>query len=118
MSFTDYMSQIFLSSGVDVPPNRDELAEQFTLDVLEIAPGEKAAMSPNLPPAISSSTRSTLFLNCSGEETHQRRNVSVVFSDSHAHSGTVALQPGPVRLNCENRSNRRAVAAVLLADDA
>jgi class 3 adenylate cyclase len=121
LPFNDYMSEIFLGSGVELPPNMDELVERFTLDVLEIAPGEKAATSLTLPRGFlivfDPVTHTTLFLNCEGEEAHQRRNVSVVFSDSHAHSGILPLQPGPVRLNYENRSNRRAVAAVLIADD-
>ena len=94
------MRQIFWSSGTDVPDDvESRRSRSTTLDVMELAPGEKAAMSLSLPKGFvivfDPVTHSSLFLDVAGEETQERRNLSLVFADAHAHSGTLKVQPGP-----------------------
>ncbi len=114
----EYMRQVFWSSGADLPDDVEDIINRVTLDLMELAPGEKAAMSLTLPKgsviAFDPVTHATLFLDVSGEETQERRSLSVVFSDSHAHSGTMALQPGPVRVTFENKATRRTLPALWL----
>jgi class 3 adenylate cyclase len=92
------------------------LVENVTLDVMELEPGDKASMSLTLPAGhalvFDPVTHTSIFLNVSGEETHERRTLSLVFSDEHAHSGTMDLKPGPVRIAFDNRSRRRTLPAV------
>src|ERR1700749_1439390 len=45
----DYFKQIFWGSGVDLPDTLAEVLEEITIDELELAPGEKAQMSVQLP---------------------------------------------------------------------
>jgi len=116
LPFAEYMRQIFWGSGAEVPENVDAVVQNMTLDAMELGPGEKAAMSLSLPKGLiivfDAVTHTSIFLDVSGEETHERRSLSVVFADSRAHNGTVKLQPGPVRVTFENRSARRTLPGI------
>jgi class 3 adenylate cyclase len=118
----EYMRQIFWGSGVDLPEDVGALMNELTLDAIELAPGEKAAMSLTLPEgfiiAFDPVTHTTLFLEVSGQATHERRNVSLVFSEFHANAGKLTLQPGPARISFENKSARRTLPGLWIAGDA
>ena len=45
LPFAEYMRQIFWSSSNDTPEDVESAIERVTLDVMELGPGEKAAMS-------------------------------------------------------------------------
>ena len=49
LSHAEYMRQIFWSSGAVVPEDIESAAQRVTLDLMELQPGEKAAMSLTLP---------------------------------------------------------------------
>jgi class 3 adenylate cyclase len=118
----DYARQIFWSTAADLPEDFERLVESITLDGLELEPGERATMSLTLPAGqglvFDPVTHTSIFLNVAGEETHERRALSLVFSDEHAHSGAIDLQPGPVRIALDNRSRRRTLPAVWMPDAA
>ncbi|HLH51721.1 MAG TPA: adenylate/guanylate cyclase domain-containing protein [Roseiarcus sp.] len=118
----EYARQIFWGSGVDLPGDIDAVMNELTLDAMELAPGEKAAMSLTLPEsfiiAFDPVTHTTLFLEVSGEPTHERRNVSLVFSDLHANAGKLTLQPGPARISFENRTGKRTIPGLWIAGEA
>ena len=73
-------------------------------------------MSLTLPPAFciifDPVTHTAVFLDVAGEPTSERRSLSVVFSETTAHSGTLQLRPGPVRIAVENKSARRTIPGV------
>jgi class 3 adenylate cyclase len=121
LPYAEYMRQIFWSSSNVVPDDVESVIQRVTLDVMELAPGEKAAMSLALPKGFAivfdPVTHSSLFLDISGEETHERRNLSLVFTDAHAHSGTLKVQPGPARISYENKSARRTMPGVWLSSE-
>ena len=56
-------------------------------------------------------------MKSTGEETHERRNLSLVFTDAHAHSGTLKVQPGPARISYENKAARRTLPGVWIHTD-
>jgi class 3 adenylate cyclase len=116
LSFAEYMRQIYWSSGLEIPEDVESAIQRMTLDAMELGPGEKAAMSLTLSPGIDyvfdPVTHTSVFLDIAGEETHERRVVSLVFAQAHAHSGTMKHQPGPVRISLENKSNRRTLPAI------
>ncbi len=118
LPYAEYMRQIFWSSSNDVPEDVEGVIERVTLDVMELGPGEKAAMSLSLPKGFAivfdPVTHSSLFLEVAGEETHERRNLSLVFTDTHVHSGTLKIQPGPARISYENKAARRTMPGVWL----
>jgi class 3 adenylate cyclase len=113
LSHAEYMRQVFWCSGSVLPDEIDSILNKVTLDLMELHPGEKAAMSLTLPKAFVIAfdpvTHSSLFLDVSGEETNERRTISMVFADSHAHTGTMTLQPGPVRITFENKTGHRTL---------
>jgi class 3 adenylate cyclase len=122
LPLAEYMRQVFFGSGVDLPDDVGTTVDAATLDVMDLRPGEKAAMSLTLPEGFiivfDPVTHTTLFLDVKGEATTERRNVSLVFSDVHAHAGTVTLLPGPARISLENRSARRTIPGLWMSGDA
>jgi class 3 adenylate cyclase len=114
----EYAAQIFWSTMIDLPEEYQAFAEKYTVDSLELEPGERASMSLNLSagPALvfDPVTHTTIFLDVTGEETRERRNLSLVFNDEHAHSGTMTLAPGPLRISLDNRAKRRALPVIWL----
>ena len=107
LPFAEYMRQVFWSSSNDVPEDVESAIQRVTLDVMELGGGEKAAMSLTLPKGFAivfdPVTHSSLFLEVDGEETRERRNLSLVFADAHAHNGTLKIQPGPARISFDNK---------------
>jgi class 3 adenylate cyclase len=118
LPFAEYMRQVFWSSSNDVPEDVESAIQKVTLDAMELGPGEKAAMSLNIPKGFAivfePVTHSSLFLEVDGEETRERRNLSLVFADAHAHSGTLKVQPGPARVSFENKTARRTMPGIWL----
>jgi class 3 adenylate cyclase len=113
LSHAEYMRQIFWSSGAEVPEDVESAIQNVTLDLMELQPGEKAAMSLTLPKglviAFDPVTHASLFLEVAGEETSERRSLSVVLADANAHFGSTKLQPGPARITFENKSGQRTL---------
>jgi class 3 adenylate cyclase len=118
LPFAEYMRQIFWSSSNDTPEDVEGAIQRVTLDVMELGAGEKAAMSLTLPKGFAivfdPVTHSSLFLQVDGEETRERRNLSLVFVDAHAHNGTLKIQPGPARISFENKTTRRTMPGIWL----
>ncbi len=121
LSHAEYMRQIFWGSGADLPDDIESAVARATLDQMELAPGERASMSLALPKgffiAFDPVTHATIFLDVSGEETQERRTLSLIFAEQHAHSGTTAMAPGPVRITFENKAGRRTLPALWVHGD-
>jgi class 3 adenylate cyclase len=117
----EYFSQIFWSSGVDLPENFERLMEEVTLESLELPAGEKAVLSLTLPAAFvivfDPVTHGTQFLDVKGEPTRERQNLTVILNPVKAPTGTVAMRPGPLRITFENRSNLRTLPGLWVAGD-
>jgi class 3 adenylate cyclase len=115
----EYMHQIFWSSGVDLPENFEELIEQIVLDSVELPPGERAIMSLQLPSEFAivfePVTHAVQFIDVQGEATRERRSLSLVLNPTHPQNDTLVMQPGPLRVSVENRTNRRALPGVWIA---
>jgi class 3 adenylate cyclase len=118
---TEYYRQIFWSSGVDLPETLGDSLAEFTIDSIELPPGEKAVLSVQLPNdfviAFDPVTHGTQFIDVKGEPTRERQTLSMVFNKVKAPVGTVEMQPGPLRLSLENRTDRRVLPALWVAGD-
>ncbi len=118
----EYYRQIFWSSGVDLPEDLGDSLAGFTIDSIELPPGEKAVLSVQLPNdfviVFDPVTHGTQFLDVKGEPTRERQTLSVVFNKVKAPTGTVEMRPGPLRLSLENRTDRRVLPALWIAGDA
>ncbi len=117
----EYLRQVFLGSGLDLPDDAEKRVQDFTLDSIELPPGEKAFLSLQVPAGseilFDPVTHTTQFLEIKGEPTRERQNLSVIFNDVLAPTEPLTLQPGPLRLSFENRSGRRVLPSLLFADD-
>ncbi len=122
LPFFEYMRQIFWASGIDLPDDLEELGQEITLDTLELPAGEKAQLSLQLPPefliVFEPVSHAAQFLDVKGEPTRERQNLSMVFNDLKAPTGTTEMRPGPLRLSLENRTERRTLPAVWIAGHA
>jgi class 3 adenylate cyclase len=121
LSEAEYYRQIFWSSGVDLPDTLSESLDEFTVDSIELPPGEKAVLSVQLPNdfviVFDPVTHGTQFLDVKGEPTRERQTLSMVFNTVKAPVGTVEMRPGPLRLSLENRTDRRVLPALWIAGD-
>jgi class 3 adenylate cyclase len=119
----EYFKQIFWSSGVDF--NKESfasLADEVTLDTLELPAGEKAVLSLQLPPqfiiVFEPVTHAAQFIDVQGEPTKERQQLSLIYNKVQAPTGTVTLRPGPLRLSLDNRTDVRVLPSVFIAADA
>jgi class 3 adenylate cyclase len=121
LAFSEYMRQIFWSSGIDLPEGNayERLLEQIVLDVVELPPGEKAILSLQLPEQFcilfDPVTHSAQFLDVKGDATRERQNLTVVFNKMRPPTGKVTMRPGPLRLAFDNRTDLRVLPAVWVA---
>ena len=80
----EYYRQIFWSSGVDLPETLGDSLAEFTVDSIELPPGEKAVLSVQLPNdfviAFDPVTHGTQFIDVKGEPTRERQTLSMVFN--------------------------------------
>src|SRR5437764_5004989 len=113
LPFPEYFRQIFLSSACEPPDNFEEVLQQWMLDAVELPPGERAFLSLHLPTTevilFDPVTHATQFLDVVGEPTLERRSLSFTFNRPRPTVETVKLQPGPVRLLLENRTDTRVL---------
>jgi class 3 adenylate cyclase len=117
----EYYRQIFWSSGVDLPETLGDSLAEFTIDSIELAPGEKAVLSVQLPSdfviVFDPVTHGTQFIDVKGEPTHERQSLSLVFNKVKAPVGTLEMRPGPLRVTLENRTDRRVLPGLWIAAD-
>ena len=116
----EYYRQIFWSSGIDLPADYETWIKKVTLEVVELPPGERAILSLQLPAGnliiFDPVTHTAQFLTVKGEPSSERQNLSQVLNDVRALPTTTEISPGPARLVLENRSNRRVLPAVWIAN--
>jgi class 3 adenylate cyclase len=121
LSEVEYYRQIFWSSGVDLPETLGESLAEFTVDSIELAPGEKAVLSVQLPNefviAFDPVTHGTQFIDVKGEPTRERQALTMVLNKVKAPVGTIEMRPGPLRLALENQTDRRVLPALWIAAD-
>jgi class 3 adenylate cyclase len=122
LPFFEYMRQIFWASGMNIPEGLEEIGQEITLDTLELPAGEKAQLSLQLPQefliVFEPVTHAAQFIDVKGEPTRERQNLSLVFNNIRAPTGTVAMRPGPLRLSLENRTEVRVLPAIWIAGHA
>lgn len=120
LPLSEYFRQIYWGSGVDLPEeNYEELIRAFILEDVELAPGERAVLSLQLPSEFiiifEPVTHSAQFLDVQGEPTQMRQSLSLIFDRDHVHSQTLEMHPGPIRISLENRTDTRVLPTVCIA---
>jgi class 3 adenylate cyclase len=115
-----YYRQMFWSSGIDLPDDAfEKVIDEISLDLVELPPGEKAMLSLTLPAefviVFDPVTHTAQFIDVKGEPTHERQSLAIVFNRAHAHTTTLVMRPGPLRLTLDNRTDTRVVPGVFIA---
>src|SRR5262249_53061962 len=118
----EYHRQIFWGTGVDLPDETFEATcEQLTLDAVELPAGDKAILSLQLPAELvivfEPVTHAAQFIKVKGEPTGERQNLTLVYNNVRAPTGTLELRPGPLRLSLDTRPGARVLPAVWIAAD-
>jgi class 3 adenylate cyclase len=119
----EYFRQIYWGSGIDLPDEKyNEMVDEFMLEALELASGEKATISLQLPEAFiivfEPVTHAAQFIDVKGEPTRERQTLSLVIDRGHRHHETLTMRPGPLRISFENKTEVRVVPSVCVANDA
>ncbi|MCX7305193.1 MAG: adenylate/guanylate cyclase domain-containing protein [Hyphomicrobiales bacterium] len=117
---TEYFRQLYWGSGVDVPEDGyHELVDDFVVDHVELAPGEKGVLAIQLPPefviVFEPVTHSAQFIDVKGEPTRDRQTLALSYDRQHAHNQTLKMRPGPLRIALENRTDTRVLPTVFIA---
>ena len=115
-----YYRQMFWSSGIDLPDDAfEKVFDEISLELVELPPGEKAMLSLTLPAefviVFDPVTHTAQFIDVKGEPTHERQSLAIVFNRAHAHTTTLVMRPGPLRLTLDNRTDTRVVPGVFIA---
>src|SRR5262249_25510502 len=107
--------------GVDLPETLGDSIAAFTIDSIELPPGERAVLSLQLPEdfviLFDPLTHASQFIDVKGEPTRERQTLSVVFNNEAPPVGSVTMRPRPLRLSLENRTDRRVLPALWIAGD-
>lgn len=116
----EYYRQVLWSSGIALPEQGfEELLDEVTLDAVELPPGERAVMSLTLPAEFiiifEPVSHTAVFVDVKGEPTRERRQISMVFGRGTSPTGMQTMQPGPLRLSLDNRTETRVLPSVLIA---
>jgi class 3 adenylate cyclase len=120
----EYYKQVFWSSGVDFDKQSfATLADEVTLDTLELPAGEKAVLSLQLPKefiiVFEPVTHSAQFIEVQGEPTRERQQLTLVYNKTPTPTGgTRTMRPGPLRLSLDNQADVRVLPSVFVAGEA
>ena len=120
LSPTEYFRQLYWGSGIDVPEEGyQQLVDDFMLDHVELAAGEKGVLAIQLPAefiiVFEPVTHSAQFIDVKGEPTRERQTLSLSYDRQHNHSQTLEMHPGPLRIALENRTDTRVLPSVFIA---
>jgi class 3 adenylate cyclase len=122
LAAVEYYRQIFWRSAIDLPADVEKLLREVTLEGVDLPPGERAILSLQLPEGtlivFDPVTHAAQFLDARGEEASERQKLSMIFNKVQVPVDTVSLRPGPLRLALENRTDRRVLPAVWVANQA
>lgn len=118
LTFHDFNTQLFFGSGLE-PPD-ESIWDKITIEAIELPPGEKALVSVQMPAqfliVFEPVSHAAHFIDVKGEPTTERRNLSIVYNDVSAPTGTTEMRPGPLRLSFDNRTKKRALPGIWIAD--
>ena len=122
LPYIEYARQHFWGTGIDLPDDLEHRFDDFAVEVIELPPGEKALLSIVLPAefciVFDPVTHTTHFIDVQGEPTRERQSLTLALTKDHAKTETVKMQPGPLRINFENKTDRRVLPGLWIANHA
>jgi len=122
LDYVEYCRQLFWGTGIDLPEDLEARFEEFNVEAIELPAGEKALLSIQLPAefciVFDPVTHATQFIDVKGEPTKERQTLNVVLNNEVAPTTTLVMRPGPLRLTLENKTDRRLLPGVWIANHA
>jgi class 3 adenylate cyclase len=123
LPFVEYYRQIFWSSGVDLPGDKElaEWVKETTLHAVELSAGEKMDLSLQLPEGyvivFDPVLHMSQHIEVTGQPTSESQSLSFVMTRDHAPASVLQMRPGPLRIMLENRLTMRTLPAVWFVTD-
>ena len=123
LTFYEYCRHMYFSNALHLPRGeawQKELSES-TLEYEEVLPDQRTVLSLQLPLAFiivfDPVTHTATFLDVKGEPTRERQELTLIYNSSGVSATEVSLRPGPLRLTLENKTTRRILPALFVADE-
>ncbi len=123
MKLVDYYRDMYWSNRLVLPRGEawKQLWSEITLEAEDVPAGGRIILSIQLPaefmilfePVVHAAT----FIDVKGEPTRERRDLTVVYTDSGASVSSMEMAPGPLRLAIENRTTHRILPGLFVAGD-
>jgi class 3 adenylate cyclase len=118
---SEFYRQLFWGSWADLPDDIAGALDRIELDAIELPPGEKATLSLQLPAGfiivIEPISHAAQFIDVKGEPTRDRQNLSLIFNKLNMPHTQLEMRPGPFRLAMENKTDRRLLPGIWVAND-
>jgi class 3 adenylate cyclase len=117
----DYVRQMYWGSGLVLPEGEALKAfrDGAVMEELELPAGEKVIVSLQLPAefviVFEPVTHAAHFIDVQGEPTKERQELSLVYNKVRAPTGKTVMQPGPLRLTLDNKTDVRTLPMVFIA---
>jgi class 3 adenylate cyclase len=123
LDFFDYCRHMYFSNALHLPRG-EAWQSEFSNTVLEaetVLPDQRIILSLQLPPefiiVFEPVTHTATFLDVKGEPTRERRELTLIYNSAGVSATEQALRPGPLRLTIENKTSRRILPGLFIADD-
>ncbi len=123
LNFYDYCRHMYFSNALSLPRGEawQEELSQCTLEAEELPPDQRIILSLQLPAGFiivfEPVTHTATFLDVKGEPTRERQELTLIYNSSGVNETEVAPRPGPFRLTLENKTSRRILPGLFIADD-
>jgi class 3 adenylate cyclase len=123
LTFYDYCRHMYFSNALRLPRGEawQQKLSETTLESEEVLPDQRIILSLQLPAqfiiVFDPVTHTSTFLDVKGEPTRDRQELTLIYNASGVSATEVALRPGPFRLTIENKTSRRVLPGLFVADD-
>jgi class 3 adenylate cyclase len=124
LPFWDYSRHMYFGNALVFPSEQEWKREQtkFLLEAEELAPHQRVIVNVQLPAEFTIVfevvMHSAVFIDVQGEPTTERQELALVYDPSGVAPARVTLRPGPCRVVLENRTDRRLLPAIYIANKA
>jgi class 3 adenylate cyclase len=123
LDFYDYCRHMYFSNTLRLPRG-EAWHREFSdtiLEAEEVLPDQRIILSLQLPPefiiVFEPVTHTATFLDVKGEPTRERKELTLIYNAGGVNATEQVLRPGPFRLTIENKTSRRILPGLFIADD-
>ncbi len=122
LPFWDYYRHMYFGNALAVTGAEWTRHSEFVVEADELPPHQRVILSAQLPAEFTivfePVVHSAEFIDVQGEPARERQELTLVYDGSGVSPTRVTLRPGPCRFVLENRSDRRLLPAIFVANEA